>query len=497
MQENILEMKGITKLYPGVVALEEVDFTLKKGEVHALIGENGAGKSTLIKILAGAVKRDGGQIIFDGKEYKNYAPHEAMEMGISVIYQEFNLVPMMSIEENLFFGKEIKKGIFSDKAEMVKRSREIFKQLDIDVDPKTPVKELTVAYQQLTEIAKAILNQAKIIVMDEPSATLTNRELKALFELIKRLKSEGTAIVYISHRLEEIFEIADTVTVFRDGHYIDTKPVGEINKEKLISMMVGRELTGTYPCNRTVHDEVVMEVKDLYNEHVKGASFSLRKGEILGITGLVGAGRTELVRMIFGADRYLGDIYIKGEKAKIKSPTDAIRYGISLLPEDRKSQGLLLNMGIDFNLSMIVLKSLTKNGFISSDEEKKIVDEYIKMISIKTPSGKQLVRNLSGGNQQKVVLAKWMATKSDIIIIDEPTRGIDVGAKSEIYELMDRLAMQGKSIIMISSELPELIGMSDRAIVMHEGEIVGEVSRGELEQERLLTMASSKKGELA
>ncbi|MEA5003144.1 MAG: sugar ABC transporter ATP-binding protein [Christensenella sp.] len=497
MQDNILEMKGITKLYPGVVALEDVNFTLKKGEVHALIGENGAGKSTLIKILAGAVKRDGGQVIFNGQEYKNYTPHEAMDMGISVIYQEFNLVPMMSIEENLFFGKEIKKGIFSDKAEMVKRAKEIFKQLSMDVDPATPVKDLTVAYQQLTEIAKAILNKAKIIVMDEPSATLTNRELKALFELIRRLKAEGTAIIYISHRLEEIFEIADTVTVFRDGQYIDTKPVSEMNKEMLIRMMVGRELTGTYPCNHTVYDDVVMEVKDLYNEHVKGASFSLKKGEILGITGLVGAGRTELVRMIFGADNYLGDIYVKGKKAKIKSPTDAIRYGISLLPEDRKSQGLLLNMGIDFNLSMIVLKSLTKNGFISSDEEQKIVEEYIRMISIKTPSGKQLVRNLSGGNQQKVVLAKWMATKSDIIIIDEPTRGIDVGAKSEIYELMDRLAGQGKSIIMISSGLPELIGMSDRAIVMHEGEIVGEVSRKELNQEKLLTMASSKKGELA
>ncbi len=497
MQDNILEMKGITKLYPGVVALENVNFTLKKGEVHALIGENGAGKSTLIKILAGAVKRDGGSIVFDGQEYKNYSPHEAMKMGISVIYQEFNLVPLMSIEENMFFGKEIKKGIFSNKTEMVKRSKEIFEQLNMDVDPATPVKDLSVAYQQLTEIAKAILNEAKIIVMDEPSATLTNRELKALFELIRRLKAEGTAIIYISHRLEEIFEIADTVTVFRDGQYIDTKPIGEMDKEMLIRMMVGRELTGTYPCNRTVYDDVVMEVKDLYNEHVKGASFSLRKGEILGITGLVGAGRTELVRMIFGADNYLGDIYIKGEKAKIKSPTDAIRYGISLLPEDRKAQGLLLNMGIDFNLSMIILKSLTKNGFISSEEEKKVVEEYIKMISIKTPSGKQLVRNLSGGNQQKVVLAKWMATKSDIIIIDEPTRGIDVGAKAEIYELMDRLAMQGKSIIMISSELPELIGMSDRAIVMHEGEIVGEVSREELNQERLLTMASSKKGELA
>ena len=497
MQDNILEMKGITKLYPGVVALEDVNFTLKKGEVHALIGENGAGKSTLIKILAGAVKRDGGSIVFDGKEWNHYTPHEAIDMGISVIYQEFNLVPMMSIEENLFFGKEIKKGIFSDKAEMLKRSKEIFKQLDMDVDPRKPVKDLSVAYQQLTEIAKAILNKAKVIVMDEPSATLTNKELKALFDLIRRLKAEGTAIIYISHRLEEIFEIADTVTVYRDGHYIDIKPVSEMNKEKLIQLMVGRELTGTYPQNHKVYDDVVMEVKDLYNQKVKNANFCLRKGEILGITGLVGAGRTELVRMIFGADDYLGDIYIKGKKVKIKSPADAIRYGISLLPEDRKSQGLLLDMGIDFNLSMIVLKSLTKKGFISEDEEKKVVDEYVNMISIKTPSNKQLVRNLSGGNQQKVVLAKWMASQSDIIIIDEPTRGIDVGAKAEIYELMDRLAMQGKSIIMISSELPELIGMSDRAIVMHEGEIVGEVSRGEMEQEKLLTMASSKKGELA
>ncbi len=497
MQENILEMRGITKLYPGVVALEEVNFTLKKGEVHALIGENGAGKSTLIKILAGAVKRDGGSIVYDGREYRHYTPNEAINMGISVIYQEFNLVPMMTVEENLFFGKEIRKGVFSNKAQMMESAKEIFKQLDVDIDPTTLVGELTVAYQQLTEIAKAILNKAKIIVMDEPSATLTNRELKALFQLIERLKAEGTAIIYISHRLEEIFEIADTVTVFRDGHYIDTKPVCEMDKEMLIRMMVGRELTGSYPHNHTVYDDVVLEVKDLYNEHVKYAGFTLKRGEILGLTGLVGAGRTELVRMIFGADHYLGDIYIKGKKVKIKSPADAIRNGISLLPEDRKSQGLLLNMGIDFNLSMIVLDTLTKKGFISQAEEQKVVREYISMISIKTPSTKQLVRNLSGGNQQKVVLAKWMATQSDIIIIDEPTRGIDVGAKAEIYELMDRLAAQGKSIIMISSELPELIGMSDRAIVMHEGEIVGEVMRSELEQERLLTMASSNKGELA
>jgi len=496
MQDNILEMKGITKLYPGVIALEDVDFTLKKGEVHALVGENGAGKSTLIKILSGSTSCDHGKIIYDGNEYTEYSPNDALNMGISVIYQEFNLVPMMTVEENIFFGKEIKKGIFSDRTEMIRRTNEVLEKLGININPNAQIKTLSIAYQQLIEIARAIINEAKIIVMDEPSATLTNKELQALFELIKTLKGEGTSIIYISHRLEEIFEIADRVTVLRDGKYIGTKPVSETDKAELVKMMVSRELTEVFPYTHKVHDETVLEVKDLFNENVADASFSLKKGEILGIFGLIGAGRTELARMIFGADHHLGEIYVNGEKAAISSPADAISFGISLLPEDRKAQGLLLNMGLDFNLTMQILKSLTKRGFLSDSEEQKVVDEYVKTMDIKTPSNKQIVRNLSGGNQQKVVIAKWMANNSEIIIIDEPTRGIDVGAKAEIYSLMDSIAANGKSIIMISSELPELIGMCDRVIVMHDGEIVSEVVREELEQERLLVMASSKRGEV-
>ncbi len=492
---DLLQMKGITKVYPGVVALNHVNFNLRKGEVHALIGENGAGKSTLIKILAGSVKSDGGVIQFDGKDYTAYSPQEAITMGISVIYQEFNLVPMMSVEENIFFGKELKKGIFTDRAAMIEQTRKVFEELNISVDPCAKISDLSIAYQQLTEIAKAIINKSKVIVMDEPSATLTNKELKTLFTLIEKLKAEGTSIIYISHRLEEIFEIADRVTVFRDGLYVDCKDVSDTDKDELIRLMVGRELSGTYPKEHQVGSDVVLEVKNLNNLNVKNASLKLHKGEILGITGLVGAGRTELVRMIFGADEYTGQIFIRGEEVKIKNPMDAIKNGISLLPEDRKAQGLLLNMGIDFNMSVLVLKSLVKRGFVSEAEEKKLVDQYVEQIKIKTPHNKQKVRNLSGGNQQKVVLAKWVASNAQIIIIDEPTRGIDVGAKHEIYVLMDELAKQGKSIIMISSELPELIGMSDRALVMHEGEIVGELLRSEFEQERLLSMASSSKGE--
>jgi len=494
MHENILEMKEISKIYPGVVALNKVDFSLKKGEIHALIGENGAGKTTLIKILAGAVQSDGGAIFYDGNEYDTYSTSEALDMGISVIYQEFNLIPMMTVEENLFFGKEIKKGMFCDKEEMLKLTREAFKILDVDIDPETEIRKLSIAYQQLIEIAKAIINDAKIIVMDEPSAVLTNKELDSLFNLIKHLKNEGTSIIYISHRLDEVFEIADSVTVLRDGLFVDSLPVRDTNKESLIKMMVGRELTGTYPHDHEVSNEVVLEVKELYNEKVKNASFSLRRGEILGITGLVGAGRTELARMIFGADDFLGEIYINGEKVKIKSPLDAIQKGIALLPEDRKEQGLILSMKIDLNISMVIVKELARRGIISDAEEQALADEYIERLSIRTPSNKQLLKNLSGGNQQKVVIAKWLASKADIIIIDEPTRGIDVGAKAEIYELMDEMARQGKSIIMITSELPELIGMSDRAIVMYKGHVVGELDREEFDQERMLTMASSREG---
>ncbi len=499
--DNVLEMRNITKLYPGVVALNDVDFTLARGEVHALVGENGAGKSTLIKILAGATDYDSGIIMLDGRELGKFNPHEAMRMGISVIYQEINLVSNMTIEENIFFGREIRKrngkSFFLEKKEMIEKTSEVFKSLELDLDPNAKVSSLSVAYQQLVEIAKAIIYDAKIIVMDEPSATLTNNELDVLFALIEKLKRNNTSIIYISHRMDEIFKIADTVTVFRDGTYIGTKKVRDTNKNELVKMMVGRELSGVYPVNTYRSDEIVLEGKDLFNKRVKHVDIYLKKGEILGITGLVGAGRTELARILFGADPYLGDIYVKGKHIKLRSPRDAIKQGIALLPEDRKTQGLILRMQVDINASMTALDYVSQNGWMDFTKEKAMVEHYVEVMKIKTPSLKQIVSHLSGGNQQKVILAKWIASKSDIIIFDEPTRGIDVGAKAEIYELMNQLVGEGKSIIMISSELPEVIGMSDRAYVMREGKIVGELGKEELDQEKILLIASNFKGEMS
>ena len=491
MSDNLLEMKGITKVYPGVVALDQVSFSVKRGEVHALLGENGAGKSTLIKILAGAVQRDEGEIWFDGQSYDQYSPHDAIQMGISVIYQEFNLVSKMSIEENIFFGKEYRKGIFADKKAMMQKAREVFEPLGGDIDPREKVSNLSVAYQQLVEISKAIINRAKLIVMDEPSATLSNRELDILFKLIRQFKSEGTSIIYISHRLEEVFEIADRVSVFRDGKYVATKLVSETNKEKLISLMVGRELSGEFPQNNQIRDEVILEVQGITNHKLRNISFELRRNEILGITGLVGAGRTELVRAIFGADPCIGDIYIKGEKADIRSPQDAIRYGISFLPEDRKQNGILLEMTVRFNMSIASLKKFARYGFVNRVMENETVQKFVDAIRIKTPDLEQISKNLSGGNQQKVILGKWLACDSDIIIFDEPTRGIDVGAKQEIYFLMNQLVQEGKSIIIVSSELPEIIGMSDRALVMYDGIITAELEKQELSQELILSKAST------
>lgn len=489
MSDNLLVMKGISKTYPGVVALDHVDFSVKHGEVHALLGENGAGKSTLIKILAGAVERDEGEIWFDGQSFEQYSPHDAIQMGISVIYQEFNIVSKMSIEENIFLGKEYRKGIFADKQAMIKKSREVFQPLGGDIDPREKVSNLSVAYQQLVEISKAILNKSKLIVMDEPSAALSTRELDILFELIRRFKCEGTSVIYISHRLEEVFEIADRVTVFRDGKYVATKLVSETNKEELINLMVGRELSGEFPQNNQHNDDVILKVQGITTQKLKNISFELHRNEILGITGLVGAGRTELVRAIFGADPYLGDIYVKGEKVNIRSPQDAIRFGISYLPEDRKQNGILLEMPVRFNLSIASLKKFARHGFVNRLMENEAVQKFVDAINIKTPNLEQKTKNLSGGNQQKVILGKWLACDSDIIIFDEPTRGIDVGAKQEIYLLMNKLVQEGKSIIIVSSELPEIMGMSDRVLVVCNGSITAEIGKRELSQELILTKA--------
>lgn len=489
--ENILELKGLTKVYPGVVALDDVCMTFKKGEVHAIVGENGAGKSTLIKSITGALEPTGGSIIFDGKEYKGFNPIQAIELGIGAVYQEFNLVPYLSVAENIFYGREIKKGPILDIKKMCQETDIILKELGVRIDPKTRVKDLSVAYQQIVEIAKSVSREVKVLILDEPSAPLTNTEIVAMFKIIKKLKQKGVTIIYISHRLEEIFEISDRVTVMRDSKYILTMETSDTDRKCLISLMVGRDLTDDYPCCNCKDQEVMLEVKNINTSYVRNINFKVNKGEILGFAGLVGAGRTETARAVFGADTLLsGDVFLNGKKINIKTPKDAIKSGIGLIPEDRKQHGVLLGLSIRNNITFSSLDKVSRYGWIDNKKENTKINELKSNLRIKTPSMEQLVKNLSGGNQQKVVLAKWMATKCEVLIFDEPTRGIDVGAKQEIYKLMRQLADSGKALIMISSEMPELLGMSDRIIVMHEGEIVGELDRCEATQEIILDMAS-------
>lgn len=490
----VLEMRGITKTYPGVMALTGVDFNMMPGEVHALVGENGAGKSTLMKILAGADTRDSGRITIDGRDVQIDSPQEAMRLGVSIIYQEFNLVPYMNAAENIFLGREPASAVpgVIDFGKMYSDAQRIIEELGVKLDIRVSVNQLSIAQQQMVEIAKATSRKSRIIAMDEPSATLTDHELENLFNLIRRLKAEGVSIIYISHRLEEIFAIADRVTVLRDGTWVDTKPVSDTDREDIIRMMVGRELQDTIPKVAAEQGNVALEVRGLVRTGaINNVSFSVRRGEILGIAGLVGAGRSEVARAIFGADPLEhGQILIDGRPVVIRSPQDAIRQGIGLVTEDRKALGLILGMAVRENVSLANLGVLARLGFVSKRREKQVADDYVRDLLIKTPSIEQAVQNLSGGNQQKVVLAKWLFTKSKILIFDEPTRGIDVGAKTEIYQLMNKLAADGAAIIMISSELPEVLGMSDRILVMHEGEIAGELSREEATQEKIMHLAT-------
>lgn len=493
MQDTILKVKNICKYYPGVKALDNVTFEVRKGEVHAICGENGAGKSTFIKILTGANDPTSGTVEFKGNEYPRLTPKLSMELGISVIYQEFSLIPYLSVAENIFYGREIKKGIIRDISAMEKKARELCKDMGVDIDVKRRVCDLGIAYQQIVEILKAVSKNADFIIMDEPTAPLTVKETEVFFNIIKRLRQENVTIIFISHRLEEVFEICDRVSVFCDGKYIVTRDVKDITKKELITYMVGRELSDDYPAPKRNIGKAILEVEGLTNKNVKNVSFRLNKGEILGFGGLVGAGRTELVRALYGADRInSGSIRFLGKDYLPKSPKDGLHAGIGLIPEDRKAQGCVLSMTIKENIVYSILKKISKLSVIRKKDEDDCVSRYIKDLNIKTPSAEQLVKNLSGGNQQKVVLAKAMATNCEVLIFDEPTRGIDVGAKQEIYGLMCRLAEAGKSIIMISSEMPELIGMSDRIIVMSNGEVAGELQKGEYSQTHLLELASSK-----
>jgi ribose transport system ATP-binding protein len=494
MTTPLIEMRGISKYYPGVVALDNIDFSVEPGEVHALVGENGAGKSTLMKILAGAERASRGEILLDGHPVAIDSPQRAMDLGINIIYQEFNLVPHLSAAENIFLGREPTGPIpgWVNFRHVYGESQRLMESLGMRLDVRSEVRTLSVAQQQMVEIAKATSRQSRLIVMDEPSATLTDHELANLFALIRSLRERGVTVIYISHRLEEIFEIADRVTVFRDGRRIATRPIGEVNREEIIRMMVGRELKESIPKQTAPVGEVALEVRGLTRAGAfQDISFSVRKGEVVGLGGLVGAGRTEVARAIFGADAVdAGEILLDGRPVSIHSPRDAIRLGIGLVPEDRKLLGLVLGMAVRENVTLANLEAVAPGGFIQPRREREAAQKYIQDLMIRTPSGEQTVRNLSGGNQQKVVLAKWLFTDSRLLIFDEPTRGIDVGSKVEIYQLMNALTAQGVGILMITSELPELLGMSDRILVMHEGRLAGELPRAEATQERVMHLAT-------
>lgn len=488
---KILELREITKAYPGVVALDNVSMSFQKGEVHAIMGENGAGKSTLIKTIAGAISADNGTIIMNGTEFRHMTPAISRDNGIGVIYQEFNLIPSMSVAENIFMGDKIGGKIKVDFNEMTRRTEEIFGQLNVTIPAKEMVASLSTAQQQLVEIAKAIVKDCKVLIMDEPSAAIAVSEVEQMFKIVRKLKNEGVTIIYISHRMDEIFEIADRVSVMRDGKYIDTCYVKDINRKQLITMMVGRELNESFPVRNVQIGKPVLELKKVTGNGDFEIDLTLKKGEILGLAGLVGAGRTELAKMIFGSERIqAGEVVVKGSTVDIKSPSHAISLGIGLIPEDRKNEGAFLEFPIDWNISIMSLTQISKLGIVKQADCDKLAGKYSDILRIKTPSLKQLVRNLSGGNQQKVVLAKVLAAKTDIIIFDEPTRGIDVGAKQEIYKLMNSLVEQGISIIMISSEMEELLGMSDRIMVLHQGRITGELDKSQFSQNAVLELAS-------
>lgn len=489
--EIVLSLKNITKSYPGVLALDHVSLDFLAGEVHALLGENGAGKSTLIKAIAGAIELDDGIIQVGGQDYHQMTPHLSRSLGIEVIYQEFNLVPTMSVAENIFLGDKPGNSKLVNYRLMKSKARELFQLFNVDMDPDTLVQGLSPAKQQIVEIAKAVSKNVRILIMDEPSAPLSVSEVEHMFEIIRQLKQRGVTIIYISHRLEEVFAISDRVSVLRDGRYVATKLTKETNRKELISLMVGRELKETYPVRTTPPGEIVLEVKNLSGNGDKNISFALRRGEILGVSGLVGAGRTELAMLLYGAAPIeSGEIWVNGKPARIRSPKDAIQQRIGLLTEDRKGKGLFLEMSVRWNITFPIVRRLSRFGVMDTQRENEISESYRRRLNIKTPSLEQRVINLSGGNQQKVVLAKALAAESAIFIFDEPTRGIDVGAKQEIYHLMCELADQGNAILMISSDMEELLGMSDRIIVLCEGKLAGEVQKEQFSQDYILDLAS-------
>lgn len=493
MEKTILKIEGLCKYYPGVKAIDGLTMEFREGEVHALLGENGAGKSTLIKCIAGAIRPDAGTIEIDGEKFSHLLPQQAKDLGVQVIYQEFNLVPQMSCAENVFLNERTSKLIVNDR-ERAQRAKKIFDDLGVNVDPNRAVGTYTPAYMQIVEIAKAVSRNVKILIMDEPTAPLTVNEVSLLMDIVRKLKAKGVTIIYISHRLEELFEIGDRVSIMRDGQYIKTLNIKDTCRKELVDLMVGRELTESYPSRKVDLGEEVLRVEHLTGNGVEDINFSLKKGEILGFGGLVGAGRTELMNVIYGADKLKsGTIYLSGKPVHFRDTADALAKGIGMIPEDRKRTGVFLKMSIRWNSVICALKSISHLGIVNTKKEKEIADYYIKRLKIRTPSPEQLAGNLSGGNQQKVVLAKAMAAQSQILIFDEPTRGVDVGAKQEIYQLMNQLVEAGHSILMVSSDMPELLGMSDRIVVICEGRQAGIVPKAEFSQARILDLASGEK----
>jgi ribose transport system ATP-binding protein len=509
--QELLRMENISKAFPGVQALDNVSLDVRVGEILGLIGENGAGKSTLMKILSGVYPMDSGQLYLRGQPIQIQNPHHAQQLGISVIYQEFNLMPNLTVMENVFIGREPTRFLFIDRRQLQQRTQELLNRLGVHLAPTAIVRDLSVAEQQMVEIAKALSKEVQVIIMDEPTSALSDAEVQTLFTIMRELRRNGISIIFISHRLEEVLAICDRITVLRDGKNVGTLDAAEADEEKLIRMMVGRSLQDFFHTEEGVSsalrpaegEDVVLEVRGITRKGSKldpsaiildNVSFQLRRGEILGLAGLVGAGRTELARIIFGADaRDAGEIYVDGKLADIRSPVDAIRYGIGFVPEDRKEQGLILSMAVRENITLPGLSGFTRFGFVKLAEEEQRVQEYVTRLQIRTPSLEQRVRNLSGGNQQKVVISKWLLLQPKILIMDEPTRGIDVGAKAEIYGLMHQLARMGVGIIMISSELPELLAMSDRLVCMCEGRVTAILDRNEATPEQVMRYCTMRK----
>ena len=490
--DAILKLENVTKQYPGVLALDNINIEIEKGKIHSLVGENGAGKSTLIKLITGAIEKTSGKIFYKEKEMINNSPIQSISLGIIAVYQELNMIQPLSIMENIFYGNEKTNGIFLNKKYMLQRTTELLKELGLNLSPRTKIREIGIGKQQLVEIAKALVTHVEVLILDEPTASLTDNEIENLFRIIKRLKNDGITIIYISHRLEEVLEISDNITVLRDGKVIETSDAKDLNEEKLIKLMVGRDIDIHEKQKKKVFSKKALELKDINTNKVKNISLDLFEGEILGIAGLVGSGRTELAEAIFGMDKIIsGEILINGVSKKIISPKKAIENGLSFITEDRKTLGLLLDLTVRENTSYASLENISRMGIIDKKKEEKMVSDILEKLQVKYSSLDEKVLNLSGGNQQKIVIAKWLLSDSSIFIFDEPTRGIDVGAKEEIYSIMRGLTKEGKSIIVISSEMEEIINISDRIIVMSNGHIVSEYDPLEVTQEQIFIDSAS------